>query len=209
MDVKTALQTRISTNSFSPGEQVDRAAIENLISLASEAPSSFNIQHWRFVVVSDALVKARLQKAAYGQPKIGAAMATIVVLGDTRAHEDLNSALEPSVSAGFMPQAVSDQFVNMATGMYGDERMARDEAIRSGSLAAMALMLAATEVGLATGPMIGFDPQAVRSELGIAARYVPVMLIAIGSASEGNWPRKPRLSLDTILAWETGASLPV
>lgn len=209
MDVKKALKSRISTNSFTPGEQVNRAAIESLISLASEAPSSFNIQHWRFVVVSDAEAKSRLQKAAFGQPKVGAAMATIVVLGDTRAHEDLHSALEPSVSSGFMPEAVRDQFVNMATGMYGDERMARDEAIRSGALAAMALMLAATEIGLATGPMIGFDPQAVRNELGIAARYVPVMLIAIGSASEGNWPRKPRLSLDKILAWETGASLPV
>lgn len=209
MDVKKALQSRISTNSFTPGEQIDRAAIENLISLASEAPSSFNIQHWRFVVVSDAQVKSRLQKAAYGQPKVADAMATIVVLGDTRAHEDLHGALEPSVSAGFMPQAVREQFVNMATGMYADERMARDEAIRSGSLVAMALMLAATEMGLATGPMIGFDPQAVRSELGIAARYVPVMLIAIGSASKSNWPRKPRLSLKKILSWETGVSLPV
>ena len=208
MKTSEALRSRISTNSFATGQHLDRETIESLISLASEAPSSFNIQHWRFVVVSDAGAKAELQKAAFGQPKVANAAATIVVLGDLRAHEHLHDTLGPSVSAGFMPEKVREQFVGMASGMYADARMARDEAIRSGSLAAMAFMLAATERGIATGPMIGFDPTAVLNALSIPDRYVPVMLIAIGPAGDGNWPRKPRLPLKSILCWETGASLP-
>jgi len=208
MNISEALKGRISTNSFVPDQHLDREMVESLISLASEAPSSFNIQHWRFVVVSDANRKAKLQKAAFGQPKVAEAAVTIVVLGDLQAHEHLHETLAASVTAGFMSDEVRSQFVEMAAGMYSDERTARDEAIRSASLAAMALMLAAEERGIATGPMIGFDPDQVRDLLEVTARYVPVMLIAMGPSGEGNWPRKPRLPLEHILCWETGASLP-
>lgn len=208
MQTTDAIRKRLSVNGFEPGVPLDRVAIEEIISLACEAPSSFNIQHWRFVVVSDAAAKKRLLAAAYNQPKVGDASATIIVLGDSRAHETLASILAPSVEAGFMPESVRQQFVSMASGMYGNPSMAREEAIRSGALAAMTLMLAATDRGMATGPMIGFDPDAVRKEFGIPDRYIPVMLITIGRASNKNWPRKPRLPLASVMAWETGATLP-
>ncbi len=66
-------------------------------------------------------------------------------------------------------------------------------------MAAMALMLAATERGLASGPMIGFDPEALRREFQLDARYLPVMMIAVGRAAPGNWPRKPRLHAREVL----------
>ena len=68
MNISEALKGRISTNSFVPDQRLDREMVESIISLASEAPSSFNIQHWRFVVVNDANRKAKLQKAAFGHP---------------------------------------------------------------------------------------------------------------------------------------------
>jgi nitroreductase len=56
----------------------------------------------------------------------------------------------------------------MASGMYGsDPRLARDEAIRSGSLAAMTLMLVAGNRGYASCP-IGFNPVQVMEILTIA-----------------------------------------
>jgi nitroreductase len=65
-------------------------------------------------------------------------------------------------------------------------------------------MLAAEAKGLVSGPMIGFDPEGVKQAFGIADRYVPVMLIAVGYAAPGNHPRKPRLSVDDVLAFERG-----
>jgi nitroreductase len=84
---------------------------------------------------------------------------------------------------------------------------ARDEAIRGASLAAMALMVAAGDKGLATGPMIGFDPEGVKREFGIPDRYVPMMLITAGYPAPGNWPRKPRLAVDEILSFGSGKGL--
>lgn len=208
METLAAINQRISANKFDTSQTLDREIIEEIISLACQAPSSFNIQHWRFVVVTESEAKERLKGAAFGQPKVSEAAATIIVLGDLKAHEHLAEALEPSVQQGILPAPVRDQFVTMAQGMYANPQASRDEAIRSGSLAGMALMLAATGKGLATGPMIGFDPQAVCREFSITERYIPVMLITLGTAVSGNWPRKPRLPLSKVLAWESGKSFP-
>lgn len=189
------------------GETLTQAQIEDLIELASEAPSSFNIQHWRFVAVTRPERKALLRKAAFNQEKVEQAAVTFIILGDMRAHEDLASTLAPSVEAGIVPAPVAATFVGMANQMYAHEQSARDEAIRSGSLAAMTLMLAARARGYASGPMIGFDPAAVSASFGIPKRYVPVMLLPVGTAAAGNWPRKPRLRVGQILYFESGEQL--
>jgi nitroreductase len=207
MDTIEAIRSRISANAFLRAERLTRAQIEDLVALASEAPSSFNIQHWRFVAVTTAERKALLRKAAFDQAKVEHAAVTFIILGDMRAHEDLASTLAPSVEAGIVPEPVAKTFVGMANQMYRDERSARDEAIRSASLAAMTLMLAARARGYASGPMIGFDPAAVSRSFDIPKRYVPVMLLPVGTAAEGNWPRKPRLSVGQILRFESGDQL--
>ena len=95
-----------------------------------------------------------------------------------------------------------DGWLGMATGMYKDNaQLARDEAIRSASLAGMNLMIAAQAKGFVSGAMIGFDPEGVKKVLGISDQYLPVMLIAVGQEAPGNWPRKPRFSVDKVLSF--------
>jgi nitroreductase len=205
MDTSTTLKQRISANKFDPSRTLSQAEIKELIALATEAPSSFNIQHWRFVAVTDQAAKERLKAVAYNQPKVSEAAVTFIILGDLRGHEKMRGIYQPMLDAGAATQEQVDGWIGMAAGMYAHAQNARDEAIRSGSLASMALMLAAQAKGLVSGPMIGFDPEGVKREFGIADRYVPVMLIAVGYAASGNWPRKPRLAVDEVLRFDSGA----
>jgi nitroreductase len=100
------------------------------------------------------------------------------------------------LDAGALDQAAYDGWIGMCNGMYnGNAQLQRDEAIRSGSLAAMTLMYAAQAKGYVSGAMIGFDGAAVAKEFGLNEHEVPVMLIAVGNAAPGNWPRKVRRSL--------------
>ena len=204
MHTQLAIKRRVSANKFDAGASLSEAEIEELVAAATEAPSSFNIQHWRFVAVTEREDKERLKALAYNQQKVADAAAAFIVLGDLRGHEKLPGILGRSVKAGIIDQATADGWVAAANAMYADERMARDEAIRSASLAAMTLMLAAEDRGLASGPMIGFDPEGVKREFGIPDRYVPVMLIAVGPAAPGNWPRKPRLAPAEVLSFGRG-----
>lgn len=205
MDTLETIKHRISANHFDSTKTLSEAEIKELISYASEAPSSYNIQHWRFVAVTKPEEKARLKAVAYHQPKVADAAVTFIVLGDLQAYEKLPQIYQPLAEAGVMSQEQVDRTVGTATKIYrSNPQMARDEAIRGASLAAMTLMLAAEAKGLVSGPMIGFDPEAVKREFGIADRYVPAMLLAVGYAAPGNHPRKPRLSVDAVLKFENG-----
>ena len=205
MDTLETIKHRISANHFDTTKPLSEAEIKELISYAIEAPSSYNIQHWRFVAVTKPEEKARLKAVAYNQAKVADAAVTFIVLGDLQAYEKLPQIYQPLIDAGALPQTTADHVVGMAMGIYqGNPQMQRDEAIRSGGLVAMTLMLAAEARGLVSGPMIGFDPEGVKREFAISDRYVPVMLIAVGYAAPGNHPRKPRLSVDEVLAFEQG-----
>lgn len=205
MDTLETIKHRISANHFDVNKSLSEAEIRELIAYASEAPSSYNIQHWRFVAVTQPEAKARLKALSYNQPKVADAAVTFIVLGDLQAHEKLPQIYQPLVDAGAMPQEAADRVVAMATGAYQNNPQGqRDEAIRGASLAAMTLMLAAEAKGLVSGPMIGFDPEGVKRDFNIADRYVPVMLIAVGYAAPGNHPRKPRLAVEEVLAFERG-----
>lgn len=204
MDTLELIRKRISANMFDANRSLSEDEIKELIEYATQAPSSFNIQHWRFIAVTKTEDKERLKAVAYNQQKVADAAVTFIVLGDLRGHEKLADILQRSIDAGLLNEQLKETWVGMANGMYANEQMARDEAIRSASLAAMTLMIAASAKGLVSGPMIGFDPEGVKREFGISDRYVPVMLLPVGYAAEGNWNRKPRLTVDEVLAFNKG-----
>jgi nitroreductase len=202
-----SIKHRVSANAFDATRTLTRAEIEDLVAYALEAPSSFNLQHTRFIAVVDAAQKEKLKALSWNQAKVTDAAVTFIILGDTLAHEKLPELMGRAVRAGHIDQGVADWFVNGAAGFYGNyenERLVRDEVIRSASFAAMNLMLAADAKGLASGPMIGFDSAGVQKAFNIPERYVPVLTLAVGYAKDGNWPRKPRLSVAETLAFDNG-----
>ena len=198
--VKEAIEQRISANMFDPSKSLTTAQIEELIRLATCAPTAFNFQNWRFIAVQSIEAKERLKAVAYGQQKIVDAAVTFIVCGKLEAHKGLAHALKPSIASGLLEQSMADAWVHMAhDGHENNPIRQRDEAIRSASMGAMTLMLAAQGMGLVSGPMIGFDPAGVSKEFQLTANDIPAMLVAVGIAAPGNWPQKPRLPVREVL----------
>ncbi len=199
-NVSELIESRISANAFDASRALSDEQIEKLVRLATLAPSSFNAQNWKVIAVRTPEAKQRLKKVAYDQPKIADASVTFIICGTLAPHEGLPEALLPSLEKGIIERTVFDTWVAMANGMYeGNEVFQRDEAIRSASLCAMTLMLAAQGQGLASGPMIGFDSAGVSREFQLTSSEVPVMLVAVGYALAQNWPQKPRKALKQVL----------
>lgn len=198
--IAETIQSRISANSYDIDRPLSDRQIADLIDLATHAPSAFNLQNWRFLAVRSAEAKARLLPLAWGQQKVVDAAVTFIVCGTLNPHETLSAALTPTLTAGIIDQSVFDMWVSAAHGMYADNpQLQRDEAIRSGSLAAMTLMLAAKGQGLVSTPMIGFDQPAVAAEFGLADTEIPVMLVTVGYPGAINWPHKPRKQVEDVL----------
>jgi len=207
METLEVLKNRVSANKFDTTRKLSDDEIRELVAWATEAPSSANLQPWRFIAVTGQEEKERLKGVAYGQQKVADAAVTFIVLGDLRAAERLADVLGRSVAAGILPQTMADGLVRSMQSAHADPQKARDEAIRSTALAAMALMTAAADKGLVSGPMGGFDPEGAKREFAIPDRYLPVMLIAVGHPAPGNWPRKPRLTVDEVLTFHDGKDL--
>ena len=208
MNTFETIKKRISANKFDPSKPLSREEIKELISYAAEAPSAFNLQQWRYIAVDTPEQKARLKAVAYNQEKVGTAAVTFIVLGDLRAYEAMPTILKPLVDAGqFTPEKAEAMVANTSKNYINNAQLARDEAIRGASLGAMTLMLAAEAKGLVSGPMVGFDPEALVREFQVPERYIPVMLIAVGHPAPGNFPRKPRLSVDQVLSFDSGENL--
>lgn len=198
--VLEAIRGRTSSNHFDPAARLDEVTIRLLVTHATEAPSAYNFQNWRFIAVQSAERKQALRDAAYGQQKVADAAVTFIVCGRLNPHEGLKAAMEPFVALGHVDAEAVDAMVQDATGTYADNpTMQRDEAVRSASLAAMSLMIAAEALGLASAPLGGFDPDAVRESFGLGEADVPVLLVAVGPKAPGNWPRKPRRKVDQVL----------
>ncbi|MEK9146359.1 MAG: nitroreductase family protein [Elusimicrobiota bacterium] len=207
MSALEAIRRRITAEKFDSSRTLSEQDILELIEYATHAPSSFNQQHWRFVAAVRPEDKARLTRIAYNQTKVSDASVTFIVLGDLRAHERLGEVLSRSVAAGVLDQSTADVWVAMAGRMYADPQDARDEAVRSASLAAMTLMLAAESKGLVSGPLTSFDPDLLIKEFDIPERYVPVMLLPVGYPDFGNGPKKARLKAFEVLRFGSGRGL--
>src|SRR5450830_1392635 len=128
----TAIEERRTTVLFEPSHQLDDAQIGELVRLATRAPSSFNLQNWRFIAVRTPEAKAQLRAIAWDQAKILDAAVTFIVCGQLADAQTLPERLAPSVDAGIMPAPMVDGWVGGAASLYQDQAWRqRDEAVRS------------------------------------------------------------------------------
>lgn len=199
--VTEAIQSRFSAHSYDPTHVLSEQDITGLIDLARHAPSAFNLQNWRFIAVHTKEAKTKLLPLAYGQEKVVDAAVTFIVCGTLDPHKTIAGSLRPSVDAGILDEATFKGWVGAVEGMYADNpAMQRDEAVRSASLAAMTLMMVATERGMASTPMVGFDQAGVADAFNLEDREIPVMLVTVGRGGKTNWPQKPRKATSDILS---------
>lgn len=195
------IRARVSTSHFNPAFEIDDDLVADLIAYACEAPSAYNLQNWRFIAVKSPAGKEKLRSLSYGQQQVTDAAVVVIVIGTLNGHEQIRATMLPLLDAGHLDQEGLEAWASdTEKGMSGKPVKQRDEAIRSGSLAAMTLMTAAQAMGLVSAPMGGFDAEAVCAEFGIGAAELPVMLVAIGRPATGNWPRKTRRPVKDILA---------
>lgn len=198
MEFSAIVESRHSVRQFDEGVGIDDAELEAIFAEVVLSPSSFNMQHWQFVVVRDTARKQQLRGLSYGQAQVEQCAAAILVCGRLDAHVDAARIY------GEEPAEVRDKYVPMIEGVYRDQPvLQREEAIRSGALAAMSLMYAAKNRGWDTGPMIGFDAAKVAAMLELADNVVPVMLVVLGRAAGGRQPaRGYRRPLSEVLHYE-------
>ncbi|MFK0525486.1 nitroreductase family protein [Paenibacillus illinoisensis] len=181
------INERHSVKKYESGFVMPEEDLTAILTAASEAPSAWNLQHWKFLVIESEADKAKLLPIAYGQSQITESSVTIAVLGDLEANR--NAVIyDQAVEAGHLKPEIRDALVGQINGAYQSQQTARDEAIRNASFASQNIMLAARSLGYDTCPMGGYNPQQLIETFNIPPRYIPTLLITVGKAAQ---PARP------------------
>ena len=177
---------------------IPEAELRELLRLAGRAPSAFNAQPWRFIVVREEVLKGKLAAAAYGQQQILRAPATIVMVSDM---EDALRRMPESMHPD-MPQDKRDAGVESFRATFANQSVAQREewGNAQSNIALGYLLLLAESKGYATSPMLGFEPEKVRALLGLPEHVRIPALVAIGYPAENGF-RPHRLPSDTLVAF--------
>ena len=195
METIETIYARRSVKAYDPDFKIPDDHRTKLLEAAIQAPTSFNIQHWRFVVVDDPALRADIRAVGNDQAQMTDASLLVIMTADKDAWKK-----SPERYWKNAPQEVADLLVNwMGPFHEGREWLQRDEAQRSIGMAMQTLMLAAKSLGYDSCPMIGFDIEAVAKLINLPEDHVMGPMVAIGKGTKEPWPKPGQLTLDEVV----------
>ncbi|UTH13715.1 nitroreductase family protein [Macrococcus equipercicus] len=202
-----AIESRKSVKEFDSSVKIPRAEMEEMIALATKAPSSINLQPWRFVIVESEEAKAAIKDLVrFNTRQLETSAAFILVLSDNTHIHDIEKVYGKSVELGYMPQEVMTTNVAALKESLSNapESYIQMQGMMDANLAAMQLMLVAKDYGYDTNPIGGFERDEVMAALSInKERYMPVMFIAIGKGVKAPHDSS-RHELEEIISYNYG-----
>jgi len=204
------VRTRRATDNFS-SEPVPESDLQEILRAGLEAPSSYNLQPWRFVVVRELNQRKKLRIAAMNQQKVEEAPLVIVACGDTTGwSEDLEEVVRTGKAQRIGDDAWAERKRKNVTADLGSHPNMPMWVAKQTMIAATTMMWMAEALGYDTGPMEGFDEEQVRAVLKIPEHVRVLFLLAIGRL-RGQDSRHPgRLSpTRTVFAETYGKPFPI
>jgi nitroreductase len=192
------LLNRRATTHFTD-EEVPEEYLNAILRFGGQAPSGYNLQPWRFIVVRDAENRKRLQKVAFNQPKVAEAPVVIIAFGmkeewKERAGEVFREGAERGAGRLDTWEQARDKAIKAVSGQPMQAWLNRHTMI-----AVTTMMLVAEAYGFDTAPMEGLDAAGVRAEFGIPDEAEVCALLAIGRAAPPDKAYPGRFDFNSIV----------
>ncbi len=182
--VKTLVQAiaeRRATPSFD-GAPIPGEDLRQILDAGLHAPSGYNMQPWRFIVVQSPEQKKQLPAASHNQLKFEEASAVIVACGDADGwRKDLDLMLEQGRKGG-MPESYAAQAQTSVPNYLSSFNTAQMQGWlnKMVMLSFTHMMLMAEVMGYDTAPMEGFEQDKVHEVLRLPLSYWVVAILAVG-----------------------------
>lgn len=182
------LESRKAIRTYDPTVKITREDMLNIIKLATLAPSSMNMQPWRFFIVESKKAKDTLATVLYGnQSQLETSAAMICLFVDLEKHRMAETILDQAYRAGLIDESAKQRRLDymLSQSTKQDPLLVAKWGLVDGGLVAMQFMLSAKAYGYDTCPIGGFNRDQLAFALGLdPKRYEPVMIISIGQSAE-------------------------
>ena len=195
MDTFEAISSRRAIKKFDSSYKMTSEQVDSLMKLAVLSPTSYNQQNWRFVTITDEIIKNKISIAArnQAQPKDGSLV--ILLCGNLNAWKD-----NPLQYWRNSTPEKQEHVKNALEKKYADSsENRRDEAMRSCGFAAQTIMLAARQMGLDSCPMVGFEYDEIAKIIQLPEDHLIVLMIVVGKSAEPAGVRGGQLGLDEVV----------
>lgn len=195
MDTFDAIRSRRSVKNFDRNHSMTKKEINQLLEAAILSPTSYNIQNWRFVTVTEQTLKDKLCEMSYGQKQVSDASLVIILCADLNSWNKKPERYwinAPEEMRKVLLAGIKNSYTN-------NPQHQRDEAMRSCSFAAQNIMLAAKAMGYDTCPMEGFDYEKVGNLINLPDDHIIVMMVVVGKALQPASPRGGQLPLSEVV----------
>ena len=186
--LKEAIEQRRAARAFRP-HPIPEAILEAIFQIGLRAPSGFNLQPWRFIVVREQQNRDKLKACAFNQRQVGEAPVVLICCGDRTSAEMEN--IEAVIALGSEVGAMSDDFADYMRSQIPPffENHPSFESMeawtnRHTMLAVAHLMLVAKSFGVDSCPMEGFSTAQVKAAFNIPSQVDVCCLVALGYAAE-------------------------
>ncbi len=196
-EILKALQWRYATKIFDPTKKISAEDLHTILESGRLAPSSIGTEPWKFLVVENSELRAKLRAGAYGQPKVTDAAALIVFTCRTDIREHIAQELIDRTAA---QQHVEAESLEGLRAMVEGGIAAKQDAdlhawMRSQVYISLGIMTeTASLLGIDNCAMEGFNPVAVDEILGLKAQNLAsVCMLALGTRGEDPAAARPKV----------------
>lgn len=198
------LYSRRTIRKYDRSVGINHEVLKNILQDAMTAPSSLNLQPWRFVVIETPEGKDAIRPfMMFNQEQCDSSAAMIAVFGDYDNFSYTDAIYSAAVEKGLLPLEKKEKMTEMITEyrkLFNEERI-KETFLFDCGLVSMQIMLAAKAYGYDTNAIGGYMKDELTEVLGLdRKRYFPVLLISIGKAAEAGYD-SIRFSVDEITQW--------
>lgn len=206
-NIQKALHSRYTVKSFEKGSKIDQDKYQMILESIRMTPTSFGMQAFKVIEITDEEKKIEMQKLAFNQAQVGGCEKLLVFAVDTDSKKALDEYIERIIKAGRQDEAGAKGFGQYISGFIGQNASTQELyeawACKQIYIALGFALETACLLGVESAPMEGFMPSKVDEYLGLGnegLKSVVLLTLGVGSKEDSNRTApKVRKTLEEIV----------
>jgi nitroreductase len=180
-----ALEFRHACKIFDEDKKISQEDMHYILEAGRKAPSSFGMEAWKFLAITNTELKEKLRPACWNQPQITTCSHLVIILAGIESVKPQSGIPAQRFGRRDMPKEKFDFYLKLYEG-HLQETLSSDENIyawtaRQTYLAAANMMNAAAIKGIDSCPIEGFDKKQVEEILGLdTSKYQLALVLPFG-----------------------------
>jgi len=184
-DFTKAMDFRHACKLFDETKKITDDQMHFILEAGHKSPSSFGMEPWKFLVITNEELKAKLRPVCWDQPQVTTCSHLVVILAAIDAVKVESGIPMKRFARRDMPQEKKDFYINLYAN-HLKETLSSDANVYSWTarqcyIAAGNMMTAAAFIGIDSCPIEGFEKEKVEAVLELdTSKYQVAMVLPFG-----------------------------